>query len=81
MEGLFKQLKPCRCDTITHYAPPASLRVVDSVRHNHALYCITPREFLVSCETMAVPVVNRNLRIEDSFKMHNIHTKFNKKYV
>ena len=29
-DDLYKQLKPRRCDTIIHCAPPAPLRVVDT---------------------------------------------------
>ena len=74
MVDLYKQHKPRRCATVIHYAPPALLSVVDSLRHNHAFYRVTPREFLVNWATMAAPIVNSNLRFEDSFKVYNIHT-------
>ena len=51
---LYKQLKPRRSATIIHYAPPALLRVVDSLRHNHAFYAL-----------LIAPKVNHNLRFED----------------
>ena len=53
---------------------------MDSTYHNHAFYCVTLDEFLVNSATMAAPIVNKKLRFEDSFKVHNIHTKF-KKYI
>ena len=46
MIDLYKQLKPCRCATIIHYALPVSMRVVNSQRHNHAFYRVTPRELV-----------------------------------
>ena len=48
MVDLYKQLKPPVCATIIHYPPPALLRIVDSLRQNHAFYRVTPREFLVN---------------------------------
>ena len=76
---LHKQLKRRRRATITHYAPPALLRVVDSLCHNHAFYRVNLREFLANWATTAAPVVNPNLRFEDSFQVHDIHTKLNKR--
>jgi len=52
-----------------------SLRVVVSLRHNHAFYRVTSREFLVNWVTVTAPIVNQNLRFEDCLKEHNIHTK------
>ena len=81
MVDLHKQLIPRRCATIIHKVRPALLRVVDSLCHNHAFYCITPREFQVNWVTMAAPKVNQILRFEDGFKVHNIYTKLNTKIV
>ena len=80
MVDLYKQLKSCRWGTISHYAWPALLRVVDSLHHNHQ-YRVTLREFLVNWATMTVPIVKPNVCFEDSFKVHNIHIKLSKKYV
>ena len=54
---------------------------MESLRHNHAFYRVTAREFLANWATMAAPVVNPNLRFEDGFKVHDIHTKLNKRNV
>ena len=78
MVDLHKQLKPRQCATIINKVPPALLRVVDSLRHNHAFYRVTPSEFLMNLVKMAAPIVNQKLRFKDSFKVHNIHTKLNK---
>ena len=47
------------------FAPTAPLRVVDSIRHNHLFYRVTPREFLVNWATMAAPMVDNKLYFED----------------
>ena len=68
MAYLYKQLKPRGSVIIIHYAPSAFLRVVDSLRHNHAFSRVTPRVFLVNWATIAAPIVNQNLRFEDSLR-------------
>ena len=68
MVDVYKQHKSRRCVTITHYAPPVMLRLVDSLRHNHAFDHGTSREFLINWATMAVPIFSKTLRCEDSFK-------------
>ena len=40
MVDLHKQFQPRRCSTITQYAPPASMRLVDSLPHNRAFYLV-----------------------------------------
>ena len=47
------------------FAPTAPLRVVDSIRHNHLFYRVTPREFLVNWATMAAPMVDNKFYFED----------------
>ena len=78
MVDLYKQLKPRRCAIIIHYTVPVSLRVVDRQRHNQRHNSIAL--LLVNWATMAAPIANQNLRIEDSFKVHSIHS-LNTRYV
>ena len=82
MVALYKQLKRRQCATIIHYAQPALLRVVDSLRHNHAFYALLFVNSSYNWVTIAAPIVNQYLQFEDSFKVHNqIHKKLNEIYV
>ena len=65
----------------TCYAPPISLRVVDSLRHTHAFSRVTLREFPVKWATMAEPIVSENVRFKNFFMMYNILTKLNQTYM
>ena len=59
-------------------APPISLRYVESLRHTHALSCVTLREFPVKWATMAAPMVSENVHFKINFMMYNILTNLKK---
>ena len=55
---------------------------MENLRHKHASYRVTPREFIVNWLTIAAPIGNQNLPCEDSLKVHTINRKLNNnKYV
>ena len=62
-------------------APPVSPRVVDGLRHTHAIFCVTLREFLMKWATMTAPMVSENVRSKINFVMYNILKNYKNTYV